>query len=520
MKPNLSLISRLNLSTEWQKTLRYFLSLPTHQQKNRYLASLSYAQKKYLSTWIRKLETLSAPTEPPAPSIPLSSQSLQNPNNSRPQSSNIQSQPATSDQPISNTFKISTPPFQINQSQSSFSFDQNLNLPTQNQWFKPDQPINLITQNKNPKNTQSTTTNTHSSKYTARQKPKNPTKILTKATLALLPFMLIGISFLAYNFLGQPNFLATGLKVENKALASNLGSEYQQWATKNLKNSDKTKPDQDPDQDGLSNLIEYNLNLDPSNPDINKNGKLDGQDILESIDPTNKRFVSKDTRDQIRALVSDNEIVYRLQAITLNKNLDKNKQKPKDLDQLSSKELDLKIEGKLEVAKLNLQDLSVIWNTSNYQDFIEDVLLSLVHYDQTDLPAVNGNTYIFGTNKNLQTTNSEDGLNKLKPNDEIFLTVKTKNSHTKRIKYAVTSKNIYDPSDYQQFEKRKIPELSLATPLQLDTSTKVLVVKSRLVAIEDVVEKSQVPNEAKEDQEESITEGDRKDNEETSEENN
>jgi len=57
---------------------------------------------------------------------------------------------------------------------------------------------------------------------------------------------------------------------------------YDDWAEENFASTEYKETFQDPDQDGLLNEWEFVLGTDPKDSDTNKNGVLDGVEVLET----------------------------------------------------------------------------------------------------------------------------------------------------------------------------------------------------------------------------------------------
>jgi sortase (surface protein transpeptidase) len=296
-------------------------------------------------------------------------------------------------------------------------------------------------------------------------------------------------------------FLKPGieLNMEGKAFAE---EEYNTWASKYISEAEDRVPEIDFSKDGLSNLESYYLGIDPSNPDINDNGKLNGQDLLESIDPVNGKFIDESQRGVISKYVNKERVVYRLQAYTLQGNLtDSEKGDFETLSDLTVKNINPENKGLLSIDYINMEDVEVLWQFSEAKhNFKDEILLSLIHYEESRMPAIGGNAYVFGSIQKMKD------LQLVEPNSKIKLKVMTEDGENKLLTYYVTGKNIFDPTDYTQFESRKYSELSIATPIDLNTSTKVLVVKAKLVSVETLEVEEEVSLEVKETEVEVVEE--------------
>lgn len=105
------------------------------------------------------------------------------------------------------------------------------------------------------------------------------------------------------------NLTATSVIIENTRVTNNVGLHGIQiveildndndgmldsWELKNgLDPSNAADASQDADNDGLTNLQEFNLNYDPNNPDMDDDGLLDGREVELGSDP----YVQDSDRD-------------------------------------------------------------------------------------------------------------------------------------------------------------------------------------------------------------------------------
>jgi hypothetical protein len=500
-------ISRL--SKEWATVLKYYLSLPDDYQKNQYLHTMSSEQRKYLlgllsQSYNKGMSTNQNNSQQSTSYHGNTTAVDPNPANNKSDrltdfsftqkkhiDHNAQAYPAYSQKEdvFSQSPGQSFGEIDKQQKFTSF-FEDRQGDSRQSVYIKPKNKVANLKKKIGEKIGffANKKMDSHTISKDDYMKIKNKNQVLKYGKYAGLGVAILITSLFVFNpslrfqLISYLPFVNKGIETRANLDNKDNDERYKKWVSSFINEADKRDPDLDYNKDGLSNYEEFLLGLDPTNSDINGNGKLNGLDLLESIDPMNGKFLSSSDRDNIEKLVDRERVVYRLQSYTLNQNINPEDQEEyTSLPDLTVRNIDPEHKGLVNIEAIDIKDLEVLWQfNEDSLNFRENILVSLIHYDKTNLPAVGGNAYVFGSMEKLSN------LNQVQPNDEIVLRVKTEEETEKKLVYVVTGKNIFDPIDFSQFESRKYSELSLAAPLELNTSMKVLVVKAKLVSVEDL----------------------------------
>ena len=330
-------------------------------------------------------------------------------------------------------------------------------------------------------------------------------KTWSKYVIGFVVFVIIFLVVLNFKSITDGLSQSTGLKSalngkNSSAKASDTTNQYKSWIEQfNSVNFDKSE-NADSDLDGLTNKNEFLLETDPTNPDINKNDKLDGQDILNSTNPLDGKFINysdKEVTQKYDDIVRREVLNYRLQMIILKKVRSKKQESSivqNDLGGrslispiLSSSVIDDSTPGSLTISRLGLSNVPILWGQESSESEISELLpTGLVNYSPTPNPGDIGNSYFAGSSsdyswKDGKYQNIFDELDKLEPQDVIEINLKLKNGSLKTFMFSVISKNIFNATDEKQFENKPKSEISLSAAWDVGSYDKRLVVKAELV---------------------------------------
>jgi hypothetical protein len=192
----------------------------------------------------------------------------------------------------------------------------------------------------------------------------------------LLPVFIIGTAvsgiagmvFFAWLGGGLPKLALFNGISGNKAKADELS--YTQWIDNFKDLSDKSETG-DSDKDGLTNLEEFKLGLNPAQTDENNNKTVEGLDFINKDSTLIKNFTDN---TNVWAVVESQEVFLRLQRNSLNK-----------LGQNTSGSSLLKL-NKVIIPKLNNLEVAALpenTSTSDKSEALKDQA-AIVHYEGTN----------------------------------------------------------------------------------------------------------------------------------------
>ena len=272
------------------------------------------------------------------------------------------------------------------------------------------------------------------------------------------------------------------LSERNTLSVDGVDQEFKAWiADFNDIKEDQRSLESDPDSDGLTNRDEFYFKTIPTNSQTCGNSRLDGENILASIDPSSCRpinFNDPATAAKFDGIVPRIKINYRLSLIAL----DRHKNSKGALSAINSQEsdIDFKKGATLQIITKNQnfksnQIYDVNWvleaDKSKIADLVEK---QIVAYPTNAFPGQPGNIYLSGKSTSKTDTqdvlDSQDNiftkLDQLERGDMLVLSFKTSQDTSKTFFYKVQTQNLQLASDQKQFGMSKTGglELTLATP--------------------------------------------------------
>jgi len=211
---------------------------------------------------------------------------------------------------------------------------------------------------------------------------------------------------------------------------------YAAWARLNGLDSTNDGLDQDPDGSGLPNYLKYIYLTDPQNPDPNKKGFTDKQDVDGGFDPTAKKGV----RPQVE----------------------------------------------INITKINIST-PMVWSVStDAASMDKDLENGVTHYPSTGVPGQPGNMIVSGHSSNYVWAKGNynhifAGLNNLEAGDIISVKETEQNGRVITFSYKVTGKKIVSADDQSVFNNTTSPTLSLTTCWPIGTNLQRLIVTAELM---------------------------------------
>ncbi len=262
--------------------------------------------------------------------------------------------------------------------------------------------------------------------------------------------------------------------------------DYTQWANIFI-GEQNNFPDQDVDEDGLTNYEEFLLRINPLDPDQNNNGLLDGIDVLSRINPKNNQPI-------VGNFVSTNILSLRLQSLALKKQ--KNELEKRVIEESTfTVDVDPAKAGYLSIPKLEYEDILISWNTDVWKNDLKDLLTQqLIHPKESSIPGKPGITHIYSFNALVETkivanqSFSFDRIAELVPRDEIFIRAYDSKGSLWEWKYLVIGRNLFIPGDTNQFNQDELNQLQLVIPDTQSQGTKMIGLHARLVETKKIIE--------------------------------
>lgn len=230
----------------------------------------------------------------------------------------------------------------------------------------------------------------------------------------------------------------------------------------------------DVDNDGLTNLDEFTVRTNPTDPDSDSDGISDGIEFINGTNPWGTGQMSKKQKEMFEKV----DFIKINNRISLNASVSASNQMGQQ-----SEDFDTTKPGRLSIPKLNIQ-VPIIW-TQNPAEFDNDLTRGTVHYPGTALPGETGMVYISGHSsdyfwKNHPYKQVFAKINALEPGDDIFVDVYGEDGKIYNYRYKVTEKNIYAPDDQRQFLDNSGVKLNLSTCWPIGTQKDRYVVTSVL----------------------------------------
>lgn len=207
------------------------------------------------------------------------------------------------------------------------------------------------------------------------------------------------------------------------------------WEEENGLSTKEANGDQDPDDDGLSNYLEFAHLTNPLNADTDGDEFTDAEEIQNGYDPT--------TPGDIRPKFS------------------------------------------IHIDKIHVI-APIVWSKVDEEKaLLKDLEEGVARLPETAIPGQNGNAVISGHSSNYVWAKGEynyifQNLNDLVIGDQIIIKATQENGKTVEYSYTIKSKSVVEPNDTLIFEKAETPTITLVTCWPLRTTWKRMVIKAEL----------------------------------------
>lgn len=266
-------------------------------------------------------------------------------------------------------------------------------------------------------------------------------------------------------------------KDEQEAILEEDLTAYNNWINGYffaIGDREKLEANNDVDNDGLTNLDEFKVKTNPTDPDSDSDGVSDGIEFINGTNPWGTGAMSK----KQKALAEEIDLIKVNNRISMNAAVTSSNILGQDTENFDTTK-----PGRLSIPKLQIQ-VPIIW-TQDPNEFDTDLTRGSVHYPGTALPGETGMVYISGHSsdyfwKNHPYKQIFAKINSLEPGDDIFVDVYGVDGKIYNYRYKVTEENIYAPDDQRQFLDNTGAKLNLSTCWPIGTQKDRYVVTSVL----------------------------------------
>ncbi len=259
-----------------------------------------------------------------------------------------------------------------------------------------------------------------------------------------------------------------------------------------LNKNDASDAELDDDQDGLSNKEEFQYYSNPKNPDTDSDGVEDGEEVLQGQNPAGEGTLEEFLK-QTNTTDRDGDqldIFYEELFGTDKENKDSDGDGYGDYIE-ASRGYDPTGEGMIgatvEIPVIGVS-APLVWSQSEDEEEInKELLQGMIHYPETAMPGMRGNSYITGHSSYYlwETSKYKEILkdaNNLKKGDKIIVRLSFKSGSNVEVVYVVDSKEIVQPNDKRLFRDYEGYELTLVTCWPIGTDKERLMIKAELTS--------------------------------------
>ncbi|HEX5430189.1 MAG TPA: sortase [Patescibacteria group bacterium] len=304
-------------------------------------------------------------------------------------------------------------------------------------------------------------------------------------SILVYPAVFAGSFLIFYSTMNFPSLAAQAqgffAKPQDQQILGEDLTAYNQWIGGyfySVSNKDLLAPDNDYDNDGLTNYDEYMLRTNPTLSDSDGDGTADGVEALNSTNPWGAGGLTSD-QSKLLTNVNLNMVSERISyAVSSNKG--------SAITTADADNFDLSKPGVLSIPKLNISAPFIF--SPDASAFDNDLEHGVIHYPGTALPGEVGTMYVSGHSSDYVWKHDPFAtiftkINYLKPGDDIYITVYGKDGKVYNYRYRVTGQNVFSPDDQTQFIDNSSAKLNLSTCWPIGTAKNRMVVSAELSSL-------------------------------------
>ena len=319
-----------------------------------------------------------------------------------------------------------------------------------------------------------------------------PLRLLARDYVRYPLIFLVALAF----FFGLLNFSAISTQVarlfnppasEKKEVSKKENVDaYNKWIKKYYIYAADSKTlefDQDPDGDSLTNREEFHLGTNPFKPDTDGDGADDGDEVLDGLNPLYLGEAKTSQEQEIDQNIDVDIVQSRKDAEEFKQVAGRTGEAGLPIGETFA--VDITKPGNIQIPKLGI-DLAIIW-TADFKKIQDDLKYGAAHHPQTVYPGERGTSSIHGHSSgdpwdgNFKTAFTK--INFLEEGDDVFVTEYGPDGQTRRLHYAVRSKQVFEKNDQGQFKDLGGYFLNLSTSWPIGTAYKRYVVTTELVGL-------------------------------------
>jgi LPXTG-site transpeptidase (sortase) family protein len=147
--------------------------------------------------------------------------------------------------------------------------------------------------------------------------------------------------------------------------------------------------------------------------------------------------------------------------------------------------VDTSVPGRVSIPKIDV-DVTLLW-TADFNQVQEDLKYGVVHHPDTVLPGESGTSSLHGHSSGYiwdgDHKTAFTRINFLEAGDEVFVTVQGRDGSTRRYRYLVRYKKVYEADDQAQFSGNGVYNLNISTSWPIGSARQRMVVHTELAGL-------------------------------------